>query len=176
MLILPRFSIRTILVATAISAAGCWWVVRPTAVARRFVAAIAAQDFAAADSLGIDPNRRFVNGAIYHFVVSDKEVGRSYYSPEITRRGRPPCRIEANLLRWSWHDLWRGQRQLELLIERDPPPNRHVTGLTPVQWDLYGNPVADGLRVYNLIATRNGIWPPPDAAPMWNSKRHPDSR
>jgi hypothetical protein len=37
----PRFSLRTLLVLTALVAAGCyWWIARPTAVAERFIAAI----------------------------------------------------------------------------------------------------------------------------------------
>ncbi len=48
----PRFSLRTLLIATAILAGLCYyWIGMPRATAKRFVDAISAEDFSAADQM-----------------------------------------------------------------------------------------------------------------------------
>jgi hypothetical protein len=52
----PRFSLRTLLVLTALAAAACWWwVARPTIVAERFAAAVNRGTYAAAGELFCEP-------------------------------------------------------------------------------------------------------------------------
>jgi hypothetical protein len=52
----PRFSLRTLLILTALAATACWWVTPPTVVANRFLRAMQARDFAAADQFFSDPS------------------------------------------------------------------------------------------------------------------------
>jgi hypothetical protein len=47
----PRFSLRWLLILTALVAAVCGWVVRPTVVANRFAATLHAKDYAAARAM-----------------------------------------------------------------------------------------------------------------------------
>jgi hypothetical protein len=48
----PRFSLRWLLLLTALVAAVCyWWIARPTNVANRFAAAIDSADYAAAQGM-----------------------------------------------------------------------------------------------------------------------------
>lgn len=52
----PRFTLRTLLILTALAAAACYWfVARPTIVANRFVAAVNRGDYPAAQALAIQP-------------------------------------------------------------------------------------------------------------------------
>jgi hypothetical protein len=51
-----RFRLRTLLALTALVAAACWWVTRPTVVANRFLRAMEARDYGAADQLFSDPS------------------------------------------------------------------------------------------------------------------------
>lgn len=50
-----RFSTRTLLLLTAAAGAACWWFVRPSQIARKFVHAIESNDFVAADACFLDP-------------------------------------------------------------------------------------------------------------------------
>jgi hypothetical protein len=53
----PRFTIRTLLILTAIVAVGCWWFVRPTMLAGQFMRVFESEDYAAADRLIGNPKR-----------------------------------------------------------------------------------------------------------------------
>ena len=55
----PRFSLRTLLVVTALAAAGCYWLIFPTIIARRFVDAVASPNYEHADDF-LDPADRFL--------------------------------------------------------------------------------------------------------------------
>ena len=56
----PRFSLRVVLVVTAVVAVACWWRVRPTRVADQFVRAVAAGDYQRADKLFANQEHAFV--------------------------------------------------------------------------------------------------------------------
>jgi hypothetical protein len=60
-----RFSLRTLLILTALAAAACYgWIARPAILARQFVAAIEQGDFAAADRMiSIEADRFLVEWA-----------------------------------------------------------------------------------------------------------------
>jgi hypothetical protein len=87
-----RFSLRTLMIAMAFTAVGCYWFMLPTLNARRFAAAMSAEDFAAADKL------------LLFRPDDDPFPGRmkdEFVSP-------PKVVIEP----LTWHDLWYGERQL----------------------------------------------------------------
>lgn len=50
-----RFSIRTLLLVTTLVATACYWFIRPSQIAARFVHAIESNNFAAADACFLDP-------------------------------------------------------------------------------------------------------------------------
>jgi hypothetical protein len=56
-----RFSLRWLLLATAIVAACCYWLVLPTIIAKRFVRAVASANYVRADACFADPNSRFLS-------------------------------------------------------------------------------------------------------------------
>jgi hypothetical protein len=59
-----RFSLRTFFILVALLAAFCyWWFVLPSVTANRFIQAIAAKDYVAADRLFSDPKDRFIAAA-----------------------------------------------------------------------------------------------------------------
>jgi hypothetical protein len=90
----PRFSLRRLLLFTALVAAACyWWIARPTNTAKRFVAAVNCGDFAAAQTL-------FGPGPMFH------EKWANYMGREI--------RLESYLAPRSWHDLVHGRRRIDL--------------------------------------------------------------
>jgi hypothetical protein len=53
-----RYSLRTLLLMAAVVAGVCYWLTLPTVYAERFVAAVAAGDYAKADALFADPADR----------------------------------------------------------------------------------------------------------------------
>jgi hypothetical protein len=99
-----RFSLRTLLILTALAAAGCYWFARPMVVAYRFVRAIDAEDYAAADA-------QFAGSAVpWATFTIEEAAGRG-------GNGEPrPARVEAILLPPTWRDLWRRQRRIELKV------------------------------------------------------------
>jgi hypothetical protein len=63
-----RFSLRTFFVLIALLATFCYgWFVLPSVTAKRFVHAIAARDYAAADRLFFDPADRFIAASAEKF-------------------------------------------------------------------------------------------------------------
>lgn len=85
-----RYSVRALLVLTALAAVAVYWLALPTLNASRYAAAIAAHDFAAADALCVSPEHRFPGDWTRH----------ATFEPKAT---------VANL---TWSDLWQGKRKL----------------------------------------------------------------
>jgi hypothetical protein len=89
----PRFSLRWLLIVTALIAATCyWWIARPTIVAERFVRAFKDDDLAAIDS-----------------VWNDQASGGTPFS-----QFREFGALQIELAPRSAADLWRGERRLTL--------------------------------------------------------------
>jgi hypothetical protein len=86
-----RFSIRVLFVATAIVAAGCYWLMLPTIVAKRFVRAVESADYAAADNCFRD--------------VTDR-IFAAYNQKFWT------FQLQAALAPSSAAQIWRGERQI----------------------------------------------------------------
>ncbi len=94
-----RFSLRFMLVAFALLAAALYLhVVRPTALARKFVTAVSRQDFDTAREL----------------MIGD-DGWSGIVRPE---NGPKPDRVYAEVMPWEWQDMWRGQRRIVLTIAR----------------------------------------------------------
>ncbi len=73
----PRISLRGLLVLTTCLAAVCWWRDRPRQIANRFVAAIEAGDYEAADAM-------FVRGrSLYDETVGHATFSASQYKPSL---------------------------------------------------------------------------------------------
>lgn len=49
--LIPRYSLRSLFIAITIASAFCYWLARPTLIAHRFMRAIAAGDYATAETL-----------------------------------------------------------------------------------------------------------------------------
>src|SRR5688572_15165436 len=95
----PRFTIRTLLILTALVAAACYcWIARPTIVAKRFMRAIDVQDFALADSYRVGGVDNYFSSGI-----AMSEIGE-------------PTTIDVVLLPRSWTDLARGRRRMQISI------------------------------------------------------------
>jgi hypothetical protein len=96
----PRFSLRTLLVLTALVAAGCyWWIVRPTIVATRFARAIHAKEYTAADALYTGEDRQYVSRRV-QWILS----------------GRDSVHLELFVFPRNWTDVFHGQRRMCLSI------------------------------------------------------------
>jgi hypothetical protein len=92
----PRFSLRFVLLAFALLAVALYvFVVRPTALANRFVAAVSEQDYIAA--------LRVMRG--------DEEAKQllELVRPEHSSK---PDRVYAEVMSREWEDWWRGQRRV----------------------------------------------------------------
>jgi hypothetical protein len=90
-----RFSLRFAFAVTTIVACGCYWLMLPTINAQRFVAAVRANDYEAADSFFLRADDRF-------FVQRNEDCWE--FHPR------------ADLLPLSWHDIWSGHRQIHLTV------------------------------------------------------------
>jgi hypothetical protein len=93
---LPRlkFSLRWLLLASALFPAGLYWLALPTLNAQRYAAAINRGDFAAADKLCLDPERRFPGDWTKHTTFEPR----------------------ARLKPASWQDWRSGRRELYVAI------------------------------------------------------------
>jgi hypothetical protein len=89
-----KFSLRWLLLASALLPAGLYWLALPTLYAQRYAAAINRGDFAAADKLCLDRERAFPGEWTRH----------STFEP---RAAVKPA---------SWRDMRRGRRQLFVSI------------------------------------------------------------
>lgn len=85
-----RFSLRWLLVASALIPAGLYWLALPTLYAQRYAAAINRGDWAAADKLCIDPRESFPGDWPQHKTFQPR----------------------ASLRPATWQDVRSGQRQL----------------------------------------------------------------
>jgi hypothetical protein len=85
-----RYSLRALLVVSAVVPVAVYWLALPTLNARRYVAAMAARDFAAADALCVSAKDSFPGDWTRHATFEPKA-------------GMKPL---------TWHELWRGERQL----------------------------------------------------------------
>jgi hypothetical protein len=156
----PRFSIRWLLIFTALAAAACyWWVIRPTIVANRFAKTLAARDFLAADRLCLDPNRHFVCRALHIFHWMDASPFNMGSSGAMIH----PFVVEARILRQSWLDLWRGQRRLEMTIRDESRSN----GVAFRVDDRLGQRIGERVETFRLTASSNSILPPAESAPLY---------
>jgi hypothetical protein len=93
---LPRlkFSLRWLHLASALLPAGLYWLALPTLNAQRYAAAINRGDFAAADKLCLDPERRFPGDWTKHTTFEPR----------------------ARLKPASWQDWRSGRRELYVAI------------------------------------------------------------
>jgi hypothetical protein len=90
----PRFSLRALLVLTALAAAFCyWWIARPTAVAERFVAAYLAEDSSTVNRMWLGPRPTEFDA----FQSGDRQ---SLF------------RLRPGLLPRTFHDVWTGSRRI----------------------------------------------------------------
>jgi hypothetical protein len=85
-----RYSLRALLLLTALAAAAAYWLALPTLNARRYAAAIARRDFAAADALCVRASDSFPGGWTRHQTFEPK----------------------ATLSEITWQDMWKGERRL----------------------------------------------------------------
>ncbi|HEX5104051.1 MAG TPA: hypothetical protein VFV87_09590 [Pirellulaceae bacterium] len=85
-----RFSLRWLLLASALIPAGLYWLALPTLHAQRYAAAINRGDYAVADKLCVDPSRPFPGDWPRHKTFEPK----------------------ASLKPVTWHDLRTGRREL----------------------------------------------------------------
>jgi hypothetical protein len=155
-----RFSIRWLLILTAIVAAGCyWWIDRPTIVAERFANALAARNFLAADGLCVDPDRRFVCRALYIFHRSDATPWIMGSSGTMIH----PFVVESRILPRSWRDLWRAERRLEMAIRDEPRSNFAGRRLDARLLQEVGKRT----ETFELTATSSSILPPLERAPIF---------
>jgi hypothetical protein len=109
-----RFSIRTILLLTSLIAAACyWWIARPEMLANRFVRAVRAEDFAAA-------NQQFTNPS--DAVLARQRTGRKFamrypFGSGITVNHQDePYDVDwkAEVGPRTWRDFFQGRRRIEL--------------------------------------------------------------
>jgi hypothetical protein len=90
-----RFSLRILFLATALVAAGCYWLILPTINAQGFVRAVARRDYARADDCFRDRQHQFLfnwNDKHWHFKAS------------------------AGLEPWSFREFMRGERLVRLRV------------------------------------------------------------
>ena len=85
-----RFSLRWLLLASALIPAGLYWLALPTLQAQRYAAAVNRGDYVAADKLCVDPSRSFPGDWTQHKTFEPK----------------------ASLKPATWQDLRTGRRQL----------------------------------------------------------------
>jgi hypothetical protein len=89
-----RYSLRALLLMTALAAAAVYWLALPTLNARRYAAAIAARDFSAADALCASAGKPFPGDWTRHATFETK----------------------ASVKPLTWDDLRRGERQIYVAI------------------------------------------------------------
>ena len=134
--VLPPFRLRSLLILTVLVAAACyWWIARPTILAQRFVAAVAAKDAASADGIIIGPYRKIVHSANdsytvgeairRNFIANAKIVPRSWFDFVHCRR-----RIEVELASTTGS----GEKSMVLLISTVHGV-RLITGYPDWRWD-----------------------------------------
>ena len=94
----PRFSIRTLLVLTALAAAACyWWISAPTQVALRFKQAVESADYRSANAM---------------FLEANKSVRDMFTRDPDTTSAVPAAGLTVRVLPRSWTDLVRRERRL----------------------------------------------------------------
>ena len=99
-----RYSIRVLFVATALVAAGCYWLMLPTIMAKRFVRAVDTADYALADNCFRDATDR---------------IFESYNQKFWT------FQLQADLAPSSATQIWRGERLITFhLAFGGPMPTR----------------------------------------------------
>jgi hypothetical protein len=97
----PRFSIRTLLVVTALFGGVCyWWVVRPTIVANRFVLAMKNGDYVDADLM-----RSGINNLDIASVMMSNPQKHGW-------------QLEIALLPRTMQDVWYGIRRIDVHFVR----------------------------------------------------------
>jgi hypothetical protein len=95
----PRFSLRTLLILTALAAAACYWFVAPTLTARQFIAAMNRDDFGKALAMCSGEKKQEFSSAL------DDHSSRVATG---SARMLPP----------TWRELWRRSRRLEVRLSR----------------------------------------------------------
>ena len=89
-----RYSLRVLLVLSAVVPLAVYWLALPTLNAQRFVAAIAARDYATAEALCLSADDKFPGDWTRH----------AHFNPQ------------AGISPLTWSDLRRGERQLSVGI------------------------------------------------------------
>ena len=108
----PRFSIRTLLILTALVAAVCyWWIARPTIVANRFAAAVEGGEFVAAESMAAESETLSLFKTMFSTLEHLKQLASS--RPANSDPSFAPT-IRVKLAPRSWNDLLRSERRLVL--------------------------------------------------------------
>jgi hypothetical protein len=96
----PRFRLRTLLILTALVAAGCyWWIARPTIVAERFKFALEHGDFATASDLWIDDGRTYID--------FDADMDNPHF---------PVKRWNIEVQPRTWSDVRQGMRRVRVVL------------------------------------------------------------
>lgn len=132
----PRFSLRLILLAFALLGLALYvFVVRPTALAQRFVAAVEERDYDAAQRLMVDGG----------------DWGRVVRPPQSFKADR----IYAELMPREWQDVWRVRRRIILRISRHNDRNGNYIDWTEDN-DLVARPL--GLELV-MPDNMNLNWP-----------------
>lgn len=144
-----RFSLRTLLLVTLVVAGGCYWMVLPTVYAQRFVAAVAAGEYAAADALFVDPADGFLVDWDARYTIVERRA-----------------KLEPS----SWQERWRGKRQISVIIVYRTPSHtlaRSVdimatrTGLQRPQQQRSSGGLGGGLATGSSVSPPSALLRPP---------------
>jgi hypothetical protein len=109
-----RYSLRLLLILTALAAAGCyWWIARPTMLANRFVRAVQSEQFALA-------NQQFANPD--DAMLARQRAGHKYPTEYPTESAYAvPFQDEPYDVEWhakvhprTWGDMFAGRRRISL--------------------------------------------------------------
>src|SRR5262245_47438210 len=90
-----RYSLRTMLIVMTVGPATGYWFGLPTLTAYRYVSALKAKDYRAADRMCVDREHPFPGDAQGWFSF----MGQVRLEP------------------WNWRDIWRGERRLKIYYE-----------------------------------------------------------
>jgi hypothetical protein len=135
-----HFSLRGLMLVTAVVAIGTYWfVVRPTAIANRFVTAVEKTDFDGAKSL-----------------MGDDEILST--GSKLNRR---VDRIYAEVLPREWEDIWRSQRQIILQFAcHEDKEGAHVEWTE--DYELIADPSGITRNTFFRFGSTDFRKPPPD--------------